>query len=108
MLSFRISTALNPVTRTVLRANTMLTENTMSEALPCYLMAFCTTKIPRSNATKQARENIRAISVCSIPDRRYCSADIVDEEKTMNEQVAAVTCKTNCGLWLTEFELGSA
>lgn len=34
---------------------------------------------------------MRAVPLCSMPNSRYWNADIVDEKKTMKEQVAAVT-----------------
>jgi hypothetical protein len=37
-------------------------------------------------------ERMMAVSTCSMPNNRYCNADIEDEKKTMNEQVAAVIC----------------
>lgn len=46
-----------------------------------------------SDPTKQMKEKTRAVSVWSMPSSRYWRADIVDEKNTMNEQVAAVTCK---------------
>jgi hypothetical protein len=62
------------------------------EALPYFTMALCTTSNPRSDATKQMTERMMAVSTCSMPNNRYCNADIEDEKKTMNEQVAAVIC----------------
>jgi len=71
----------------------MLTEKTIIEGLPYFLIAFCTTNNPRSDATKHIMAKIKAVSTCSIPNSRYCNADMVEEKKTMKEHVAAVTYK---------------
>jgi hypothetical protein len=81
------------VIRTILKDITMLTENTIIEGLPYFPITFCTTNNPRSDATKHIIPKIRAVSTCSIPNNRYCNADIVEEKKTMKEHVAAVTYK---------------
>lgn len=72
----------------------MLTEKTIKEGLPYFWIAFCTTNNPRSDATKHIMAKMSAICTCSIPNNRYCKADMVAEKKTMKEHVAAVTYKT--------------
>jgi hypothetical protein len=72
---------------------TIPTANTMIEALPYLAITFLTTISPTSDATKQTRANIAAVPACSMPSSRYWIADIDEENKTMNEHVAAVTCR---------------
>jgi len=79
------------VIRTLLTNITILTEKTIIEALPYFLIALCTTNNPRSDATKHIMAKIKAASTCSIPNIRYCNADMVAEKRTMKEHVAAVT-----------------
>lgn len=64
----------------------------MRDALPYWRTALCTTPNPISEAAKQMTAKMRAVCVCSIPNITYCKADMVDEKKTMKEQVAAVIC----------------
>lgn len=79
------------VIRTLLTDITILTVKTIIEALPYFRIAFCTTNNPRSDATKHIMAKMRAACTCSIPNNRYCNADMVEENRTMKEHVAAVT-----------------
>ena len=90
----QISMAPKLVIRTMLKAMTVLTENTIKDGLPYFLIAFCTTSNPRSDATKHIIAMMRAVSMCSMPNNTYCKADMVEEKKTMKEHVAAVTYTT--------------
>lgn len=71
---------------------TIPTEKTISDALPWCSMALCTTTNPISEAIKQMIAKMRAVLTCSMPRNKYCTADMVEEKNTMNEQVAAVIC----------------
>lgn len=86
----------------------MLTEKTMIEGLPYFPITFCTTNNPRSDATKHIMAKIKAVSTCSIPNSKYCNADMVEEKKTMKEHVAAVTYRLRKFDYLVNISLLSA
>ena len=78
------------VIRTILRAMAALNEKTIKDALLYFRTALCTTNNPTRDATKLIVLNIKAFFMSSMPISAYCNVDIVDENKTMKELVAAV------------------
>lgn len=101
MRSFQTSEAPELVTKITLRAITVPTKKTIREALPCFSIALRATWNPSSDPIKQMLASMAAAAVFSTPSNMYWSDDIVDEKKTMKEQVAAVTYGTH-GMGLIE------
>lgn len=79
----------------------MLTENTMTEGRPNFVIACWTTRRPIREKTKQMPANNNAKSNGSRPSSQNCSTDKEEEKNTMKAVVAAVSCTST-----TTFENG--
>lgn len=78
----------------------MLTENTMTEGRPKFVIACWTTRRPIKEKTKQMAANNKAKSNGRRPSSQNCTTDKEDEKNTMKAVVAAVSCTSTTTIQL--------